>query len=321
MRYDGESLAGQRCIVTGGNKGIGLEISRGLMARGAHVVIAARDQQACQLAVKELSNQAHPDNPGPADTTRQQLPGSCSCAALDLEDYGSVRAFADQQLRELQGSGKKLDVLVNNAGVMGVAAAADGSDRTMRINHLGPFLLTQLLQPAMGHGCRIVNVSSRMHLQGSLAWSLDGKQLVTPPRDWWWPQYCRSKLANVMFTAELQRRWGSGPQAIKATSVSPGFVSTGIMSMLPWPLNLAQPLSCLVARTPAQGAETAVFAALPTTQQLPLFLHDCKPMKPAAVAQDPAACTQLWEWSERMVGLHTPTAAPQPGPGHTAAAK
>ncbi|GFR49722.1 hypothetical protein Agub_g11878 [Astrephomene gubernaculifera] len=261
-------MEGKYCIVTGANSGIGFQVARGLMRRGAHVVMACRSPPACEHAAQLLRAEG--------------LSGSCACRTLDLEDPASIRAFVTQQSRELHGAvvcldgayraahethtqgagaevaavnlGRKeeacsglrgtcpsgtgtgtcihsagafstkgspssssgdspcrhIDVLVNNAGVMGVPPAADGSDRHLTVNHLGPYLLTRLLLPHMTHGSRVVNVASRAHYAGCL------KLRTGPPgggaihgnvHHWWW-QYARSKLCNVLVTAELQRRYG-----------------------------------------------------------------------------------------------------------------
>uniref|UniRef100_A0A7S3QYD4 Uncharacterized protein n=1 Tax=Dunaliella tertiolecta TaxID=3047 RepID=A0A7S3QYD4_DUNTE len=284
-------------IVTGGNRGIGFEAVRGLMAEGAHVVMASRDQKTCQAAAEKLREQG--------------LTGSCDCKPLDLEDFASVRAFAASQEKELKARRQALAVLINNGGVMGLDNAApsegDGGlqDRHMRINHLGGFLLSNLLRPSMQPGSRIVNLSSRAHYGGSLKWGEDGQLMQHPT--WWFPQYCRSKLANTVSTAEMQRRWAK-PYGIIATSVSPGLVQTNIFSSMPWGMSyLSQPFLRFFARSPAQGAETVIHAAIAPEyndpEKVPLFLHDCKPMTPLAASHDEKNGKLLWDWSEKMVGL------------------
>ncbi|GLC42951.1 hypothetical protein PLESTB_000288500 [Pleodorina starrii] len=213
------SMDGKYCIVTGSNGGIGLQVARGLMQRGAHVVMACRNMAACEKVAAELREEG--------------LAGSCTCRPLDLESPSSIHAFARQQAAELSGGGpqeddgsrgaatgwshdgrrRNIDVLVNNAGVMGVPPAADGSDRHLTVNHLGPYLLTRLLLPNMTHGSRIVNVASRAHYGGSLSLITGpsgGAEAVRNDTHHWWWQYARSKLCNVLFTAELQRRYGYG---------------------------------------------------------------------------------------------------------------
>jgi len=277
-------LSGQYVIVTGGSRGIGLAAVHGLMQSGAHVVMAARDLNTSLSACKELSAQG--------------LPGHVTCSVLDLEDLDSVRTFARAQQAAL---GKRtLSILVNNAGVMGVANAADGHDRHLQCNHVGPFLLTKLLEPNLAAGSRVVNVASRAHSMGALRFDDKGD---LQGASWWWPAYCNSKLANVVLTAEQQRRWG--PRGITCVSVSPGFVASSIFTGLPWPLNaVASRIASFVGRTTAQGAETVIFAATsPTITGTPeqLLLHDCKPYAPVSAARDPQLAKLLWDWSERIV--------------------
>ncbi|EFJ41656.1 hypothetical protein VOLCADRAFT_119651, partial [Volvox carteri f. nagariensis] len=319
-------MEGKYCIVTGANSGIGLQVARGLMRRGAHVVMACRNMATCEEAAAALRAEG--------------LAGSCACRAIDLElrvgprcpypqDFSSIRAFVRQQSTELSagtatpgrgpGQPRHVDVLVNNAGVMGVSPANDGSDRHLTANHLGPYLLTRLLLPHMTHGSRIVNVASRAHYGGSLS-LVSGphgaKAIRNDTHHWWW-QYARSKLCNVLFTAELQRRYGHGygnfsptnrmaaspdddddggggggggsglhssRRGIGAYAVSPGMVDTGIFRyLLPaWAHWLKTPLRPFF-RTPQQGAEVVVFAA--SDPELEgrdaLFLHDCREMTPS----------------------------------------
>uniref|UniRef100_A0A383WIR5 Uncharacterized protein n=1 Tax=Tetradesmus obliquus TaxID=3088 RepID=A0A383WIR5_TETOB len=278
----------QYCIVTGANAGIGKEITAGLMAKGAHVVMACRNMDACSVAQQELH--------------QRQLPGTCQCSRLDLADLQSVRSFAKQQQQELQSSKQPLRVLVNNAGVMGVGPGPGGADQHLAVNHFGPFLLTNLLLPCMEPGSRIVNVASRAHYWGRLAVK-DG--CVVPGWSNWFPQYAQSKLCNVLFTAELQRRLQG--RGIIATSVSPGFVNTTIFrSLPPWLGSLATALAPSIARTPAEGAEVAVYAAtsseLSAERPVPLFLHDCKATPPAKLAEDKQLAADLWAASAAAVG-------------------
>ncbi|MEW5307831.1 MAG: hypothetical protein WDW38_011102 [Sanguina aurantia] len=276
-------------IVTGGNSGIGFEVVKGLLEQpGSNVVMACRDMRTCSIKQAEL--QALPSTKG-----------SCVCAKLDLEDLNSVRAFAAEQRARLQKECKTLSVLVNNAGVMGLANTPDtNADRHMAINHVGPFLLTKLLLPAMAKGARIVNVASRAHLFGSLHFDAQGRLDQHP--SWWMAQYSRSKLANVLFTAELQQRVGTS-QGINCYSVSPGAVNTPIFSRLPLLSWLAVPLASLVMRTPAHGARTVLYAALSPELEGKhvLFLHDEHSQEPAAAAKDPVLAERLWVYSETLV--------------------
>ncbi|GLI71223.1 hypothetical protein VaNZ11_016340 [Volvox africanus] len=355
------SMEGKYCIVTGSNCGIGLQVARGLMRRGAHVIMACRNMTACQQAASVLRGEG--------------LSGSCACRVVDLENPSSIRAFVTQQAEELaintnsvgnndNGSGggggaaglrggqqpqqgrRYVDVLVNNAGVMGVPPAPDGSDRHLTTNHLGPYLLTRLLLPHMTHGSRIINVASRAHYTGSLSLVPDpngrAETIRNDTHHWFW-QYCRSKLCNVLFTAELQRRYGYGSPfaltvdksssvsgvsvgssrtlegivgGIGAHAVSPGLVDTGIARyLLPGQLQwLLAPLRPFF-RTPEQGAEVVLYAASSSELQgrNTLFLHDCREKQPSAAARDPRLAADLWRVSAALLRMPEEGGEPDKG--------
>eukprot|EP00775_Hariotina_reticulata_P010478 gene10478-10637_t len=256
------------CIVTGANAGIGKEVTAGLMAQGAHVVMACRNMDACLEAQQQLE--------------RQEPTGSCQCCRLDLSSLQSVRAFAEKQAQELQRREQAVSVLVNNAGVMGVSSGPRGEDQHLAVNHLGPFLLTNLLLPHLQQGSRVVNVASRAHLwSGRLR--VEGDSILPGPQ-FWFCQYARSKLCNILFTLELQRRFQRS-KGIIATAVSPGFVNSSIFRSLPASASWLGGLASLVAKTPAEGARVVVYAAsspdLSDAAPVPLLLHNCKPLQPS----------------------------------------
>ena len=169
---------GRTVIVTGANSGLGLETSRALAAAGARVIMAVRDLERGRRAAAEV---------GDAAEVRQ----------LDLSDLSSVRAFA-------QSWSDPIDVLINNAGVMAVPSrelTRDGFELQFGTNHLGPFALTNLLLPQITD--RVVTVSSGGHRMGrSISADLNWERRRYSP----WPAYGQSKLANLLFTLELQRR-------------------------------------------------------------------------------------------------------------------
>ena len=247
---------------------------------------------------------------------RRRLPPCCRAALLPRRSggRGGARGPAKQSTRARFRA---------PAGIMGPPNLPDGTDAHLLTNHLGPYLLTRLLLPAFApEGGRVVNVASRAHYAGGARVAPapgggrrqgggDGGQegggetgggggggapvFVGPPHTWW-GRYCRSKLCNVLFTAELQRRYGPDgaaaataagaprPPRLAAASMSPGMVGTAIFSRLPWPLPLAGGAVALFAKTPAQGAETAVWAATAAEVEgraRDLFLHDCAPLKPS----------------------------------------
>ena len=291
---------GSYCIVTGGYTGIGKEIARGLMegVKGSHVVITSRSRSRCEEAKKELEEQAN----GQA---------SCSCYELDLADLASVKRFSTKVSADLKRRKSQLDILVHNAGIWTSEEGPSGlEDLTFLTNHLGPFYLTKLLLPLMRPGSRIVNVSSRAHFMGSLSFQKDGS-LVQVQRSWsnkaslGFVTYARSKLCNVLFTAELQRRLKD--RGIVSVATSPGPVNTSLFRSLPSPLQfLLKPLAHRLFRTPAEGAASSVYAALspdlnPPANEGVIFIHDNKKCAPSTSSQDEELASKLWNISEQLI--------------------
>jgi NAD(P)-dependent dehydrogenase (short-subunit alcohol dehydrogenase family) len=193
------SQAGRIIIVTGANSGIGLPTARALAEAGARLVLAVRDVAKGEAA---------------ADSIR----GDCEVRQLDLADLSSVRAFADRWQGELS-------VLINNAGVMRTPQrrTADGFELQIGTNHLGHFALTNLLLPHITD--RVVTVASGAHRGGAI--SLDDlnwqKRSYRP-----WAAYQQSKLANLLFTLELQRRLTLAGSTVRAIAAHPGYAATNL---------------------------------------------------------------------------------------------
>lgn len=307
----------------------GLEVAAGLRAAGHHVILACRNNAKCSSAAAELDARG--------------LPGSCECRHLDLSDYASIRAFAEglQQTgvaaarRKAQPRSpvmprsateparQPLAILVNNAGVMGVPSNADGSCGHFAPNHLGPYLLTRLLLPLMADGGRVVTVASEAHRRGSLCISHAGAssstggssaagntpsklQLDGPPPAHWYAAYARSKLANVLMTAELARQLEQRGCGVAAYSASPGRVATNIFGNVPGLLQAPlRWLAALAFQTPAQGAQTVLHAALAPqlAGRSELYLHAQRPCAAAPAARDARLAAQLWQLSNQEVGL------------------
>lgn len=282
-------------VVTGANSGIGLEVVAGLRAAGHHVVMACRSEARCAAAKAELD-------------ARPGLNGSCECQRLDLGDYQSIRRFAsslgppERAQDAAQPPPPRIHTLVNNAGVMGV-------EEHMRPNHFGPFLLTRLLLPLMAAGGRVVSVASEAHRRGGLQVERapDGRLRLGHGRHSnWYLAYAQSKLANVLFTAELSRRLQQRRASVTAYSVSPGRVATSIFANVPGVLQPALKwLAAAAFQTPAQGARTVLHAALAPELQgrHELYLHACRPCAAAPAARDAGTAAALWELSCEEVGL------------------
>ena len=217
------SLNGKVMLITGGTSGLGLESARRLSAAGATVVITARTQAKGERSLGIIRQ----------DLSNIENPGKVYALPLDLDDLESVRSFPKRYEALSLGN---IDVFMNNAGVAAIPQlemTKDGFERTFQTNHLAPFVLTSLLFPYLnrkGEGCRIINVSSYAHefsnirgldfdnLNGEIDYSGLG-----------WPAYCRSKLENILFTNELQRRAdAAGLDWLTAVSLHPGRVATDI---------------------------------------------------------------------------------------------
>lgn len=280
-------MKGKTVLVTGGNTGIGLETAAALAAMGADVVITSRDERRGQEAVTEIV---------------RRLPGArVEAMGLDLARLADVRRFAT----DFERQHPKLDVLVNNAGLMQSTRTLteDGYETTFQVNHLGPFLLTHLLLDALRAAApaRIVNVASTAHRGSRL--DLDDLQNARGFRGM--NAYGKSKLCNILFTRELARRLeGSG---ITANSLHPGTVRTrfgkdgdtkGIFSV---GIKIAGPFF----RSPAQGARTSVYlASSPDVADVTgAYFVSRRATKPSAAARDDEVARRLWAESERLVGI------------------
>src|SRR5581483_7870588 len=213
---DNANMQGKVCIVTGANSGIGRITALELARLGAQVVMVCRDRARGEAALAEIK-QATGNN-------------QVELMLCDLSSQADIRRFAD----EFKATHARLDVLVNNAGVYQRkrATTVDGLEATFAVNHLGYFLLTNLLLDVLKQSApsRIINVASGAHASGHINFDdLQGERQYKGVR-----AYCHSKLANILFTLELARRLaGTG---ITANSLHPGAVATGIFRALPKPL-------------------------------------------------------------------------------------
>ena len=280
-RQDGRTI-----VVTGASSGIGLAAARILVAFGAHVVMAVR-------------------NPDKGAAVAREMRGDVEVRRLDVADLGSVRAFAEGI--------DEVDVLVNNAGVMGVpfAVTADGFETQLATNHLGHFALTNLLLPRLRD--RVVVVASASHRAGAV----DVDDLLWERRGYApYAAYAQSKLANLLFLAELQRRLTASGSTLRATAAHPGYTSTGIQGGTDnaWFSRLSQVGNALLGMPAWQGALPTVYAA---TVDLPgnsyVGPHRFRELNgwPTLVgrsraAADPDLARALWSRSEELTGVSFP---------------
>ena len=277
------NIEGRTVLITGGNSGIGRASAAELARRGADVVITSRDAQAGTSVAEQLA----------ADTG-----GTVRSMTLDLADASSTTGFAAAFLE----STDDLGVLINNAGVMlgRRSLSHDGHEMTLRINHLGHFHLTCLLRDRLTASApaRVVTVASGAHHQAT---KLDLEPTSGVYRGY--RSYARSKLANVLFAAELARRLdGTG---VSSYSLHPGVVATRIAqdgdSLL---AGIAWKLMSYRMLTPEQGAETTVYAATDPTlvEHNGAYLSSARVARPSELANDAALAQELWEFSEDAVG-------------------
>ena len=204
------SLAGKTAIVTGGNSGIGYETARVLAARGAHVVLACRNRELGAQAQERLVR----DHPGSAVTV----------AVLDLGNLASIRAFAER----FSATATSLDILCNNAGIMMCpeSRTVDGFETQFGVNHLGHFALTGLLLACIRAtpGARVVTVSSNYHKRTVLDFANLNAERFYDRR----MAYQQSKLANLLFSFELQRRLEVAVVAAVSVAAHPGYATTNL---------------------------------------------------------------------------------------------
>jgi NAD(P)-dependent dehydrogenase (short-subunit alcohol dehydrogenase family) len=286
---DTGNLNGKLAVVTGATGGIGLYTALGLASRGASLIITGRDDKRLANAVAWLKDRV------PAVIVETEK--------ADFASLAEVRAMA---LRIL-ASHPKIAILVNNAGLfMGKRVlTVDGFEATLQINHLSPFLLTNMLLPAIeagsggaGDPSRIINVSSMASRFAKI--DFDDLNLAKPGS--FWNSYGQSKLANILFTKGLAARLD--PKSIIAVALHPGFVASnfgnkGALSNLAW--RLMRPFQI----SQAKGAENSLFAA--TTSDVAaiagLYLVAKKPVRPNKQAADSGAVERLWRLSAEMTGI------------------
>jgi NAD(P)-dependent dehydrogenase (short-subunit alcohol dehydrogenase family) len=275
-------VEGRTCLVTGATSGIGKATAVRLAELGATILAVARDRARGEQAAAEIWRRA--------PRARVEV------LTADLSRLGDVRMLAAQ----VQDRYDRLDVLVNNAGVATFRRelTPDGLGVTLATNHLGPFLLTNLLldQLKQSAPARVITVSSDRHTQlRSIPWDdLEHRRDCT---------YKASKLLNILFTYELARRLaGTG---VTANCLSPGFVrtelgreATGAFRVF---LRLARPFQS----SPEAGAQTSVYLATsPEVAELSgRYFEKCTPTESSALSRDPAAAKRLWQLSTELSGL------------------
>ncbi len=279
------TMKGKTVVITGANSGIGLEASLGLAKLGARVVMVARDKKRGLEAVEYVRSGS----------------GSKSVDLLlaDFSALKNVRKLAS----DIKKKYKKIDVLLNNAGgIFGKRAlTADGFEWTFGVNHLAPFLLTNLLLPVLkkSGNARVVTVASMAHTMGRINFD----DIMSEKKYDEMGAYAQSKLANILFASELSRRLKG--TKVTSNSLHPGVVHTRFA-------NSGSPLSNFLysrlgffMETPAQGARTSIYAASSPEMEgvTGKYLSASRIAKPSGRALDEASAKRLWDLSAKLVKL------------------
>ncbi len=323
------SMDGKLVLVTGGNAGLGLESTKRLVAAGATVVFTSRDEAKGKQALEEINEYLRKQEPQ-QDDDAATIPfrGKVLMTTLDLCDLENVKSFKDRFVNALGGGGEiKIDVLMNNAGVMAIPdkrLTKDGYEKTFQTNHLGHFALTSTLLPLLAKDSRIVNVSSLAYMiaskNGLEIDNLNGEKDYGP-----WSSYGQSKLENILFTNELQRRLQNSEKysknKIMAFSLHPGAVQTDLARYIigeekfqsmkengfgSWQEKfLMEGLSKFI-KTVQEGASTQIYLAASSNirpNEAGLFFNDGKVMPLPGFATDTTKAEELWTVSEKLSGV------------------
>ena len=297
---EGKSLAGKNAIVTGGYSGIGLETVRALAGAGATVTVPARRVEAAEAALGDIA-------------------GDIEIANMDLSDLSTIEKFTN----DYEATGRKLHILINNAGIMACPETRVGKnwEAQFGVNHLGHMAMTLALAPSLqrAEGARVVALSSTAHIRSDVLW--EDPHFQETPYDKWMA-YASAKSANALFALGLDARGQSS--GVRAFSVHPGGIFTPLQRHLPdeemvalgWknPDGTVPDMIAALFKTPEQGASTSVWAA--TSGALEgkggVYCEDCDIAKPAsedsqrwehvrAWACDDERADRLWTLSEAML--------------------
>ncbi|KAF7700970.1 dehydrogenase/reductase SDR family member 13-like [Silurus meridionalis] len=287
----GREMNGKTVIITGGNTGIGKATAMGLAGRGARVILACRNQQKAEAAISDIKKVT-----GSTDVEYMQL---------DLSSLKLVRSFAETFLKKES----RLDVLINNAGLVADGRTEDGFGIEFGVNHLGHFLLTCLLLDRLKEspGARVITLSSMAYQWGEIDFDalVTSKDLGSGRYSWQFFQaYCNSKLCNVLFTHELAKR-------LKGTNVTcytvhPGIVKTELSRHVSlWQKVFIEPIAQLLFLDPMTGAQTTLHCVLQEGIE-PLsgrYFSCCAVEEVSAKARDNSVAKKLWDVSEHLCGL------------------
>ncbi len=273
---------GRRVVITGATRGIGLAAAVELARRGARVTVVGHSRSRLEAAAETIG--------APVDAL-----------TADLADQASVRSLAADLLRRYE----RIDVLVNNAGAVNASrrTTGDGFELTWAVNHLAPFLLTNLLLDRLleSRPARIITTASEAHRPARIRFDdMAGERSYGA---FGFDRYGQTKLANILFTRELARRIeGSG---VEAFSFHPGFVSSGFNRNNGFLMRIGMSIASPFARSAEKGAETLAWLAdsAEPEGQSGSYFYDCRPLAPSGAARDDQTAARLWAVSQEQTGL------------------
>ena len=285
MNNPNGGMGGKTVLITGGTSGIGKAMAVAMTAMGANVVVVGRNPARGKAAVEEIKARSHSE--------------SVELMLADLSVQSEVRRLAEEFLERYD----RLDVLANNAGLVQSkrTETPDGIETTLAINHLAPFLLTNLLIERLEQSApsRVITVSSEAQRWGNV----DFEDMQSRSKYRGFPVYGMTKLANIMFTYELAERLsGTG---VTANCLHPGSVGTNFGQNNRGPMALFFRTFKPFMRSPEQGADTLIWlASSPEVEGISgMYFSDRKVIEAKKVTCDPAARRRLWEISEDLTGL------------------
>lgn len=284
---------GKIAVITGANSGLGYESAVALAAKGAHVVMACRSPKKAEQAK--------------ADLLARVPNASVELAALDLSSLASVRAFAEG----FKAKHAKLDILMNNAGLMAIpkTPTADGFESQFGVNHLAHFALTGLLLDRLlaAPGSRVVNVSSQAHTGGRINFDdLQGDKSYSR-----FGAYAQSKVANILFTRELQKHLDHAGAPVLSVAAHPGVAATSLFEVGFAPVDAVLKFGAgLFGQNAAMGALPQLYAATAPDVQGAEYFGPRRGVRgyparqtPTRYAQDDGIAARLWEVSEQLTGV------------------
>ncbi len=292
---DISSQEGRVVVITGANSGIGYDAARILAAKHAHVVIAGRNPEKCERAAMGIRTESpHCD---------------LKVIPLDLADLDSVRSFANA----FSANYNRLDILINNAGVMAIPQyqTADGFEMQFGTNHLGHFAVTGLLLDTIINtpNSRVVTISSNMHKRGAIDFdNLNAEKSYSK-----WGAYGQSKLTNLLFTYELQRRLTKSGAHTISVAAHPGYSATNLQSSESLLQTfMLKTMNIIMAQSSEMGALPSLYAAVSPDVKGCDYIgpdgfmesrgHPAK-VRSSASSHDEATAKRLWEVSEQLTGV------------------